>query len=149
MPRPDSTNVPAAFAPHLLPGEQLRYYAYGVKQPNTLLLILLIALAVLPGIIAIAILTKHYLIGMTDKRFLVLELKSMGNHQVKQVIEYPLSGLAQMKVKASTGPIFTHIEIEDAQKPFVAKFHRAGMKTNREHSMAIEGILVGKKPLGA
>jgi hypothetical protein len=149
MARPDSTNVPAAFQPHLLPGEQLQHYAYGVKQPPILLIVVFMCLAILPGIIATAVLTKHYLIGLTDKRFLVLEIKSMGNQAVKSVLEYPLQGLAQMKVKASTGALFTHIKIDDAAKPFVAKFHRMGMKTNREHCLAIEGVLNGTKQLAA
>lgn len=145
MAKLDSTTVPAAFQPHLLPGEQLRFYAYGVKQPNMLLIVALIALAVLPGIIATHLLTKHYLIALTDKRFLVLHIKGMGNHDVKAMMEYPLSSLSSSNVKASTGPLFTHIKIEDAQKPFVAKFHRMGMKTNREHCMAIESALTGKQ----
>jgi hypothetical protein len=145
MPSPDNNNVPAAFAPHLLPGETLKYYGYGVKQPNMLLIVLLICLAVLPGIIATAILTKHFFIGLTDKRFLVLEIKSMSNHAVKSVTEYPLMSIKPDMVKASTGPLFTHIKIVDAQKPFVAKFHRMGMKTNREHCQAIEAALTQKQ----
>lgn len=149
MARPDNNNVPATFAPHLQPGEQLKYYAYGVKQPNIFLIILLIAIAILPGIIAVALLTKHYFIGLTDRRFIVLEIKSMGNHAVKQVTEYALGNLSASQVKASTGAIFTHIKIEDAQKPFAAKFHRMGMKTNREHSSAIAATISGNKALAA
>ena len=141
MPRPDDKNVPAAFAPHLHPGETLKFYGYGVKQPPVILIVFLMLLAVLPGIIATALLTRHYLIGLTDKRFLVLHINSMGNQGVKEVLEYalPLQG-----VRASTGPLFTHIRIDDPAKPFVAKFHRLGMKTNREHTMAIASALTGK-----
>jgi hypothetical protein len=143
MARPDDKNVPAAFAPHLHPGETLKYFGYGVKQPPIILIMLFMLLAILPGIIATAILTKHYLIGLTDKRFLVLRINSMGNHSVKEVLEYSLPLQASM-VAASTGPLFTHINIKDPAKPFVAKFHRMGMKTNREHTMAIASTLTGK-----
>lgn len=146
MPKPDEKTVPAAFQPHLLPGETIRYYAYGVKQPPILLIIFFMCLAILPGIIATQILTKHYLIALTDKRFLVLQIASMGNHSVKSLLEYPLASLAG-KVKASTGALFSHVRIDDSAKPFVAKFHRMGMKTNREHCMAIEGALTGQKQL--
>jgi hypothetical protein len=145
MAKPNEQTVPAAFAPHLQPGEQLKYYGYGVKQPNIGLILLFMLCGLLPGIIATALLTKHYFIGLTDKRFLVLRIKSMGNHAVTEVIEYALSSLNPSIVRASTGPLFTHIAINDPSKPFVAKFHRMGMKTNREHCQAIEAALLQKQ----
>jgi hypothetical protein len=117
-----------------------------VKQPNIFLLIVLIALAVLPGIIAVFLLTKNYLIGLTDKRFLVLQIKSINNPQVKQVTEYSLAEVRGMKVKTSTGGLFTHIRIDDAAKPFVAKFHRAFSKNNRPHAVAIGEALSARVP---
>lgn len=143
MAKLDDQTVPAAFAAQLQPGEQIKYYGYGVKQPPILLIVLFMVLAIIPGIIATAILTKHYLIALTNKRFLVLRIASMGNHAVKEVTEYALSGLQPAMVKASTGPLFTRIRIDDPAKPFVAKFHRMGMKTNREHTMAIAAALTG------
>jgi hypothetical protein len=130
-----------AFKPHLLPGEEVRKVAFGVKQPNILLIILLICLAILPGIIAVFLLTKNYVIGLTNRRFLVLRVASMSNAAVKAVIEYDLAALPGMKVETSTGGIFTHIKIADAAKPFVAKFHRAYSKTNRESAMAIAAAI--------
>jgi hypothetical protein len=48
MARFKDPNVPAAaFAPYLEPGEQLRYIAFGVKQPNMLLVLPLFALSIL------------------------------------------------------------------------------------------------------
>ncbi len=129
-----------AFKPHLQPGETLKHFAYGVKQPNIGLIILLIALAVLPGIIATALLTKEFVIGLTDKRFLVLRFS--GKLNVKEVLEYDLGRLPG--VKTSTGGLFTHIKIMSPDKPFVAKFHRMGMPKNRENSMAIAEVLEKK-----
>ena len=143
MARPDEKTVPAAFASHLQPGEQIKLYGYGVNQPPIILILLFMLMAILPGIIATAILTKHYLIALTDKRFLVLRVNGMGNFTVKEVLEYALP-LQTSLVQASTGPLFTHIRIDDPAKPFVAKFHRMGMKTNREHTMAIASALTGK-----
>src|SRR5687768_1774410 len=68
----DPAVVSAAFQPYLEPGEQLRHWAYGVKQPNMLLIVGLTLLAILPGLIAVALLTKEYVVGLTDRRFLVL-----------------------------------------------------------------------------
>jgi hypothetical protein len=131
----------AAFTPYLEEGEQLSHWAYGVKQPNILLMIPLLALGVLPGIIAIHLLTKEYIVGLTDRRFIVLRFKG-SKIAVNEVRAYPLDNLPP--VKATTGPIFTHLKIDDAAKPFVAKFHRLGMPGNREHAMAIEAVLSGK-----
>ncbi len=130
-----------ALEAHLHPGETLKHWAYGVKQPNIGLMILLFALAILPGAIAVALMTKEYLVGLTDRRFVVIRF-SGGDVKVKEIVEYSRDALAR-KVKASKGGIFTHITIDDAQKPFVAKFHRMGMKQNREHSQAIADALTG------
>jgi len=144
MARFDDNNVPAAILPHLEPGEQLYHWAFGVKQPSILLMIPLFALAILPGAIATALLTKNYIIGLTDRRLIVLRFS--GKLQVKEVSEYRLNNMPP--VEASTGPIFTHIKVKDPQRPFVAKFHRMGMPNNRMHSQAIEAALTGR-PGGA
>ena len=142
MARFKDPNVPAAaFTPYLEPGEQLKHWAYGVKQPNMLLMIPLFALAILPGAIAVALLTKEYVVGLTDRRFIVLRFKGK-KIAVQEIIDYPLSSLPP--VKASTGGLFTHINIQDPAKPFVAKFHRMGMPGNREHGMAIQAALTGQ-----
>ena len=141
MARFDDNNVPAAIQPYLEPGEQLYHWAYGVKQPSILLMIPLFALAILPGAIATAMLTKNYIIGLTDRRLIVLRFG--GKLQVKEVSEYRLHQMPP--VEASTGPIFTHIKIKDPQRPFVAKFHRMGMPNNRMHSQAIENALMSRQ----
>jgi hypothetical protein len=144
--------VPAAFQPYLQPGEQLRYFAFGVKQPNIFLIIIL-------PILGTWLLTKNYLIALTDRRFIVLRVPRaffsvVGDiNKAEEVIEYPLGELSGLKVTTSTGALFTHIRIDHPQKPFIAKFHRMGMKTNREHAMAITEVLQaasrGQLPPGA
>lgn len=129
--------VYAAFTPYLQEGETLTHWAYGVKQPNLLLLVGLIALCILPGIIAVVLLTKNYFIGLTDRRLVILQVKGVKPDKVKAVIEYPLAGLSGANASTSTGALFTHIAIEDEQKPFKAKFHRAFCKSNRPNAMAI------------
>lgn len=137
MARFNDENVPAAIKPHLQPGEQLKHWAFGVKQPNIGLIFLLVLLAVLPGLIAIALLTKQYIVALTDRRLIVLKFK--GKLNVTEVTEYSLS--PKPKASGSSGAIFTHIKIDDAAKPFVAKFHRMGMPNNREQSQAILAAL--------
>jgi hypothetical protein len=141
----------AAFNPYLEPGERLQYLAIGVKQPNVILILLMTALFILPGLILVALNSKHYVVGLTHRRFIVLPYWGSGEINVKEVVAYRLDGLPQ--VVASTGPIFTHIKILDPAKRFVAKFHRhpfAGK--NRAYAMAIAAVLTGKPaaspPLG-
>ncbi len=131
------------FQPHLQPGETLLHAAYGVKQPPFLLIVLLMFLGILPGVIATAIMTKHYAIGLTNRRFLVLRLNS--SFQFQEITEYDLNQISN--VKGSVGPIFTHIQVLDPQKPFIAKFHRAmyGLPQNRQNSIAIAEALTKQK----
>ena len=135
-------NVTAAFRPYLEPGEQLYHWAFGVKQPNILAMIPLFILGVLPGVIATQILTKNYVVALTDRRFIVLQVASMGNLTVKEMMEYRMNNMPP--VEASTGALFTHIKIKDPARPFVAKFHRLGMPNNRQHSQAMEAALTGR-----
>lgn len=133
------SDLRAAVEPHLEENEQLKHCAFGVKQPNILLIVLLCLLALLPGLIAIVLLTMNYIVALTDRRFLVLRFK--GKLNVVEISEYPLESMPE--VAGNTGPIFTHIRIKDAQQPFVAKFHRAGTKANRAESSAIVAALAG------
>lgn len=134
----DPNFVAAAFHPYLQPGEQLRHIAFGVKQPSMVAMLPLFLLAIVPGAIATALLTKEYVVALTDRRVIVLRFKS-SQIQVQEVLEYALNYHAP--VETSTGSIFTHIKINDPAKPFVAKFHRAGMPGNREQAMAIAAAL--------
>lgn len=122
----------------LMPGEQLQHWAYGVKQPNIGLIILLMCMAILPGAIAVAIMTKEYVVGLTSHRLIVLQVKG-GKATIVGKQEYNRAALPP--AKTSTGGIFTHITIQDPQRPFVAKFHRMGMPNNRQHAMAIAAAI--------
>jgi len=128
-----------ALKQYLTEGEEVKNVAFGVKQPPFIVILLLMLLAILPGVIATFLLTKNYIISLTNKRFLILQVKSMSNAEVKAIVEYDLSSMPE--VKTSTGGLFTHFKVLDEQKPFAAKCHRAYSKTNRENAMAIaEGI---------
>lgn len=134
--KPTEEMVREAFSEHLHPSETIQQTAYGVKQPHILLIIGLMLLGILPGVIAVAVLTKHYRVGLTDKRLIVLQTKNMKSLQVKSVFEYNLQQLQGCDVTTSVGPIFTNVKIKGEQ-PFVAKFHRAYSKTNRTASQLI------------
>ena len=137
MPKLKDEQIKTAFQDYLNEDEELKHWAFGVKQPNIFLIILLIALFILPGILAVIFLTKNYLIALTDKRFIVLQIKSISNAEVTKMQEYNLDELDRSKVKSSAGALFTKISIDDPVNPFAAKFHRAFSKNNRPHSIAI------------
>lgn len=122
----------------LHPGEQLYHWAYGVKQPPMGLIILLTLLAVVPGAIATALMTKEYIVGLTSHRVLILRVKG-GKANVLEITEYDRRNLPP--AKTSTGTLFTHIALADPARPFVAKFHRLGMTNNRDHAMGIAAAL--------
>jgi hypothetical protein len=135
--------VTEVLSKQLHPGEQLQHFAYGVRQPNMGLVILLVCLAILPGLIAVALLTKEYVVGLTSNRLLILRVKG-GKATVQEITEYDRRQLPPSKT--STGGLFTHIRLMDPGKPFYAKFHRMGMKNNREHAMAIAAALPSALP---
>ncbi len=124
--------------PYLQEGESLLNYAYGVKQPPIALIFVLMLLAIVPGVIAVILMTKEYVVALTDRRFIVLRVKG-AKATVNEMTEYSRSQMP--KVKAETGSIFTHLRIDDPQKPFIAKFHRMGMSENRRHSQEIAAAL--------
>ena len=132
MARFKDEEVTEAVRPHLQPGERLLHWAYGVRQPRLLFIILLTPLAT-------ALLTKEYIAALTDRRLLVLRTKR--GLRIEEVTEYRLD--QKPRAVCSTGALFTHIRIDDAAKPFAAKFHRMGMANNREHAMAIAAALGG------
>lgn len=140
MAKLNADSVREAFSEYLQPGESIKHAGYGVKQPNAILIAFLYFLAVLPGAIAVMLLTKHYLVGITESRLLVLQVAGM-NTKVKEVTEYDLSRMPP--VKTSTGMLFTHLTIKDSEKPLKAKFHRAGFKGNRDNMVALTELLEG------
>ena len=133
------------FAPHLEEGEVVQHMAFGVKQPNMLLIVLLFCCFILPGAIAVVLLTKNFFIATTDSRFLVLQVKGLTKLETKGVTKYSLDELRSGDVTTSTGPLFTKIKVDIAGKPFVAKCHRAFSDFNRPNAMAICETISGTK----
>ena len=124
--------------------EEALAYAFGVKQPSMLIIIPLMILGILPGVIATALLTKNYLIILTRKRFIVLQVNDINTGEIKEVIEYRLDEVTTLKPITSTGAVFTHINIKDEARPFVAKFHRSFSKMNRDNAIAISDVISGR-----
>jgi len=122
---------------HLKEGETLKHWAFGIQQPSLLIIFPLFALAILPGVIAVQMLTKNYLIGLTNKRFIVLQVKSIANVELKALTEYSLDEIDASSVAYKPGKIFTHITVNNEAKPFKSKFHRMLSKDNRMHAEAI------------
>jgi hypothetical protein len=106
MPGLDNMNLPVAFSSHLKPDEQLKHWAYGVKQSLGLLLAIVlfaggiliflfvgvigyrfnpndnpfgaVPIAIITGLVLIPFISlaqKEYIIGITDKRLMVIRIK--------------------------------------------------------------------------
>ncbi len=99
---------------HQQEGETLKHWAFGIKQPSILLMVPLFALAILPGVIATQMLTKNYLIGLTDKRLVVLQIKSIANAELKAVTEYAMDEFKATPGSFKAGKLFTYLTIDDA-----------------------------------
>jgi hypothetical protein len=134
----DTSVMQAALAPQLEPGETLLHWAYGVKQPNVALITFLYILAFLPGVIAVATMTKEYIFGLTDRRLIVLRFKS-GKINVQEVRAWRRD--AMPIVDSSSGSLFVHIAVRDPERPVIAKFHRLGTPDNRPQAQAIADSL--------
>lgn len=138
----DESKLVGVFNPHLRPGERVVKLAYGVKQPSLLIIIPLLALALLPGIIVQAMMTKEYLIGLTDQgRLVVLQIDGKG--RVRSSHDYAIATIG--KVESSVGPVFARLKIADPKQPFTAKFHRMGLRNNRENVQAIAQALTQRQ----
>lgn len=122
---------------HLKDGETLEHWAIGVDQPSLLFILPLFLLAVVPGVIATQMLTKKYLVGLTNKRFIVLQIKGLFNMELKSITEYPRADFSSLAASYKTGALFTHIKIKDREKPFKCKFAKALTKDNKMHTEAI------------
>ncbi len=122
---------------HLETGETLQHWAFGVKQPSILIMLPLFALAILPGILVTQRLTKNYLVGLTDKRLIVLKIKGITNAQLLEKHAYALADFKHSPAQFKQGPLFSYITIDMPDQPFSAKFHRMMSKDNRRHAEAI------------
>jgi len=98
----------------------------------------LYALGIVPGAVAVAVLTKEYLVGLTDRRVVVLRVKG-GKADVQEVTEYTVG--ERLPVTTTNGSLFAWVTVDDAARPFKAKFHRAGYPNNRENALAAAAAL--------
>lgn len=130
----DTSVMQAALQAQLEPGETLLHWAYGVKSPPIVVIVLGLILGIIPGVIIFVLMTKEYVVGLTERRFVVLEFKGSGI-AVQRVRAWRRDALPP--VETSTGRLFTHIKVADPAGWFVAKFHRLGTPDNREQAMAI------------
>jgi hypothetical protein len=172
MPNLDNLNLPDAFSIPLKPDEQLKHWAYGIRQSKSLLLLIaLLAGAVthtvvfvikgIPNphnpieygiigiIMAVLILPfipmvqKEYLLGLTDKRLIIIRIKksiftsSVQYARQLDFNEYALQNLRPINI--NPGGLSTTIKIDDPAKPFSVKFPNA--KGNREQVEAITDLL--------
>jgi hypothetical protein len=150
MTKLDSRTMREILAPGVPAGESLQHVAYGVRQPNMLLMLPAFALAVVPGVLLTQKLTKHYVVGATRNYLVIAEVSpkwrslAVAVDAVKSVDAISLGALRGEPKKVSTGPVFTHIRFGAGKSLFKVKFHRAFSKTNRAEANAIAEIVAAQ-----
>ncbi len=137
------SDITEALGAHLEAGETLQQWAVGIRQPGLHIIVPLFALAILPGVIAVQMLTKSYIVGLTDRRLIVLQVKSITNATLREVLEFDRAKLAGAPGTSKTGGLFTHMRIDWPEQSWRAKFHRAFAKGHRAQAMQIGAAISG------
>jgi len=139
--------VVAAFQPYLQDGEFLGNAAYCVYQPPQTLGCLFALIGLLPGLIYLlcsALLSKFYVVGLTNHNLIVLRLASRfgENIQVAEIFGYGLDQLPE--IQATFGSLGTALKIKDPLKPFKAVFPMAGVPDNYQRGRVIANVLLSQ-----
>ncbi|WP_127105230.1 hypothetical protein [Pararhodobacter zhoushanensis] len=134
--------------PALPQGETLEHCAYGIRQPNFLIVLPAFLLAILPGVILMQKLTKHLVVGTTQNSLVIAEIRPKWmalTFSVASVASTRVIPLAQVQdAQVKSGSLFTTIRFD--HDSFKAKFHRAFSKVNRPEAIAIGAALTGAVP---
>lgn len=118
MRMPNPGDVEAAFGPYLEPDEPLKHWAYGRRGPAPLFFLPLYLLGIVPGVLARALLTTTYLVGLTEHRLIVLRFR--GYLKVEEHYAYALD---QMPPVRSQRKLFAALlTIDDAERPLTVRF---------------------------
>lgn len=132
-----------AFQPYLNEDEQLLHAAYGVKMPSLLTITLLVA--TVGGMLAVMFLTKNFLVGISNRRLIILQVKSPSNGKVLRTWEFEMSELVSNRNKSWSGSLFTYLKIDQGEEQFDIKFHRMFSPANRDNAIAIGESVVAPK----
>lgn len=140
MARLTQQQIATAVQPFLEPGEQVLYCAYGIQQPSWLLIAPLVILAILPGLITQALLSKYYMVVLTNRRGLLVHCA--GKLKPREIIEYRPGAIPPVTV--SQGPFSTVMRITDPLGAIRIRFYRAAVANNREQAAAIGNALAAR-----
>ncbi|MCB1397685.1 MAG: hypothetical protein H6898_06750 [Rhodobacter sp.] len=147
MAKLDTAQMRDLLAPVLPAGETLQHAAYGVRQPNILLMLPAFALAILPGVILTQMLTRHYVVGQSRNYLMVAEISPKWRSMMTAVDAVrdrwavSINTLRGQPKTVRSGPVFTHIAFGTGQDGFKAKFHRMFSRTNRAEAEAIGAVV--------
>lgn len=148
MAKLDTPQMLDLLSPMLPAGDTLLHSAYGTRQPNMLLMLPAFALAIIPGVILTHVLTKHYIVGLSQTALLIAEVSPKWRSMmvavdaVKPSRVIPLAELRGQTAKVKTSTLFRHIDVGQGDERFKAKFHRAFSKSNRPEANAIGDAIV-------
>ncbi|HEY1263779.1 MAG TPA: FHA domain-containing protein [Terriglobales bacterium] len=133
MARLKDSEIRAVVEKQMMPGEQFQQAGVAISIPGGNWMYLL-------GAIFVALFQRWFVVGLTDRRLLLLRYK--GRLNVQEVREWDLDRVPPVKIKE--GPINIRMDIQDPASPIVLKFHRAAISGNRPSAIAIGNAL--KRP---
>jgi hypothetical protein len=134
MRMPNPGDVEAAFVPYLEPDESLEHWAYGRSGPPLVVFLPLYFLGVLPGVLARALLTTSYLVGLTERRLVVLRFR--GYLKVEESFAYALEAMPPVRSKRTF--FAATLAIDDADRPLTVRF---GLFTAHNADRHVRGLL--------
>jgi hypothetical protein len=140
--RPSDSDLYQAVQPHLLVSEQVKHFGYGVTpQPLWLVALLYVVLLGVPGFFVVALLAKHYVVALTDRRLVVVRIRGGVfeiSCEVKEVRAYLFEELGAQPIDASVGAKVVRICVGDPKgRPLVVRFRRGASPANRSNAVAI------------
>ena len=88
--------------------------------------------------------SKAYLVGLTDRNFIVLRVSSASRSiNVVEVFGYLLDQLPE--IRTTFGSFFgTDLEIKDPAKPFKIGFRKRGVPNNYQGGQVIANVLLSR-----
>jgi hypothetical protein len=107
MNRADHASLEAAFAPVLAPGEELLQAAVGVRRRagDTIAAIVLHLLGAGIAMLLFSFAKRYYLVGLTNRRLLIVGVESTRNLTITDRYEVLLDGTAELKFSEAPGRI--------------------------------------------
>ncbi|WP_461470757.1 hypothetical protein [Pararhodobacter sp.] len=131
-------------------GESVQHAACAARQPHVLLMLPACLLGVLPGVGLSALLTKHYVVGVSRNFLIVARLDRRWQREavpadaVTSCDAIGLGSLRSVPKSVRRSALFTQIRFGKGRDAFRARFGRGLSKANRAEAEAIGEVITAQ-----